>query len=576
MTVSYQPIYDIAALCHQRGIRHVIMCPGSRCAPLTLAFARHPGFNLYTFSDERSAAFVALGIAEQTKNTVVLICTSGSAAYNFAPAIAEALLNQVPLLIITADRPNEWIGQQDGQTIFQDGLYGRHVKRSYALPQEYIHADNQWAINRIVNEGITLTKSDLHGPVHINAPFREPLYPNASDKVAYSKNIRTIIDTPTSTCLGNEDVQSISKELSSFHNILVVGGQNESDEELIHSLSKFAGNSIPVIADIISNLHGVESFIRRADIFLGQASDDVKKSLQPDLLITFGKSVISKQVKLFLRKFAPKEHWHIQAAGSVADTFQHLTRVIRTTPVEFFKNIKVNDREESFEKQKQRNYYKLWEIEERRTTRSIETFFPQEELGEFEFASEILKSLPEGSNLHLANSMSVRYANFVGLTPEQKNITVYCNRGTSGIDGCTSTAVGHALSSDKMNVLITGDMAFFYDRNAFWHNYKIPNLRVVIINNHGGGIFKIIDGPSDIPEADEFFITNQRLTAQKLCEENGFEYLKLDHRRKLKNLLKDFFENENSPKIVEFETTASQSKVIFERFKSHIRKSYEL
>jgi 2-succinyl-5-enolpyruvyl-6-hydroxy-3-cyclohexene-1-carboxylate synthase len=127
-----------------------------------------------------------------------------------------------------------------------------------------------------------------------------------------------------------------------------------------------------------------------------------------------------------------------------------------------------------------------------------------------------------------------------------------------------------------MNLLITGDMAFFYDRNAFWHNYKIPNLRVLVLNNHGGGIFKMIDGPSDTPEADEFFITHQRLTAQKLCEEHGFEYLRLDHRRKVKNLLRDFFDRGNSPKVLEFETTSSQSKIIFERFKSHIRKSYEL
>lgn len=574
--MQFQSIYDIAALCYQRGIRHVVMCPGSRCAPLTLAFTRYKGFNIYTFSDERSAAFIALGIAQETRSPVVLLCTSGTAAYNFAPAIAEAFFNQIPFLVITADRPREWVAQHDGQTIFQNGIFGHHVKQSFTLPQEYEYADNQWAINRIVNEGINFTVQEPKGPVHINAPFREPLYPEAQEEITYSNNIRTIADLAPSYSLDKKEQNEFIREWSGYHNILIVSGQNDFEEELINTLDKFSTNNpVPIVADVISNLHGNSRFICHADTFLGQASDDVKKSLRPDLLITFGKSVISKQLKLFLRKYAPKAHWHIQPAGSVADTFQHLTRIIRTTPVEFFNSITSVERTESFEEQKQHNYFKLWEIEERRMLRSLEQFFPQDDFGEFELVSEIIKAVPKEANLHLANSMAVRYANFVGLSSQQKNIKVFSNRGTSGIDGCTSTAVGHTLSGNQTNVLITGDMAFFYDRNAFWHNYNLSNLRVVLLNNHGGVIFKMIDGPASLPEADEFFVTQQKLTAQKLCEEYGFEYLKLDHRRKMKNMLKDFFEDGNSPKILELETTSQLSKAIFESFKTHIKKSYE-
>ncbi len=574
--MQFQSIYDIAALCYQRGIRHVVMCPGSRCAPLTLAFTRYKGFNIYTFSDERSAAFIALGIAQETRSPVVLLCTSGTAAYNFAPAIAEAFFNQIPLLVITADRPREWVAQLDGQTIFQNGIFGHHVKQSFTLPQEYEYADNQWAINRIVNEGINFTVQEPKGPVHINAPFREPLYPEAQEEITYSNNIRTIADLAPSYSLDKKEQNELIREWSGYHNILIVSGQNDFEEELINTLDKFSTNNpVPIVADVISNLHGNTRFICHADTFLGQASDDVKKSLRPDLLITFGKSVISKQLKLFLRKYSPKAHWHIQPAGSVADTFQHLTRIIRTTPVEFFNSITSVERTESFEEQKQHNYFKLWEIEERRMLRSLEQFFPQDDFGEFELVSEIIKALPKETNLHLANSMAVRYANFVGLSSQQKNIKVFSNRGTSGIDGCTSTAVGHTLSGNQTNVLITGDMAFFYDRNAFWHNYNLSNLRVVLLNNHGGVIFKMIDGPASLPEADEFFVTQQKLTAQKLCEEYGFEYLKLDHHRKVKNMLKDFFEDGNSPKILELETTSQLSKAIFESFKTHIKRSYE-
>src|SRR5690606_10440108 len=145
---------------------------------------------------------------------------------------------------------------------------------------------------------------------------------------------------------------------------------------------------------------------------------------------------------------------------------------------------------------------KWWEIEERRLLRTMENFTSTSELGELELVKEIIRHLPDQCNLHLANSMSVRYANFIGLAASQKNINVFANRGTNGIDGCTSTVVGHCLSTDRTNILITGDLAFFYDRNAFWHNYPLPNLRIVVLNNHGGIIFGMIDGPGQLPEAD--------------------------------------------------------------------------
>jgi 2-succinyl-5-enolpyruvyl-6-hydroxy-3-cyclohexene-1-carboxylate synthase len=203
-------------------------------------------------------------------------------------------------------------------------------------------------------------------------------------------------------------------------------------------------------------------------------------------------------------------------------------------------------------------------------------FFPQKDLGEMEIVREIILNLPENCNLHLANSMSVRYANYIGLGTRQKGVKVYANRGTSGIDGCTSTAVGHCLENSTPNVLITGDLAFFYDRNAFWHNYSLPNLRVVLLNNHGGIIFGMIDGPGSLPESEEYFITRQKLNASKLCEEFGFDYLKLDNKRKVKNLLKDFFEFDGRTKILEIESDTGLNRNIFENLKTKIKNSYEL
>jgi 2-succinyl-5-enolpyruvyl-6-hydroxy-3-cyclohexene-1-carboxylate synthase len=575
--VRLQPIYDIAELCAQKNLTHAVLCPGSRCAPLTVAFTRHPKITAHTFSDERSAGFVALGMAQQSGTPAIMVCTSGTAAYNFAPAVAEACFSQTPLIIFTADRPAEWIAQHDGQTIYQQEIFGRHVKKSFQLPQEYDHPDNLWAINRILNEAINLSLEEPRGPVHINAPFREPLYPETKEKFEFSNNVRVIEQVRTQYALPPDRVENLLQEMNQYTKILIVAGQHDYDNILLASLSNFLKlQAIPVAGDIISNLNSIEQVIRHSDVFLGQAPEGVKKSLRPELLITFGKSVISKNLKLFLRKYAPKEHWHIQPAGAVADPFQSITRVLNTTPANFFESLQTIVKSKEFENQKKINYQKLWEVEERRAVRCLKEFLPTEAFGELELVHEIIRNLPPLGNLHLANSMSVRYANMIGLNDLTKNINVFSNRGTSGIDGCTSTAVGHSLMNELPNLLITGDLAFFYDRNAFWHNYDLPNLRVVVLNNHGGVIFNMIDGPGSLPERDEYFITKQALNAQKLCEEFDFDYLKLDNKRKIKNTLKNFFEFDGRTKILELETSIDLNKSIFDKLKQTIKKSYEL
>lgn len=554
-----------------------MLCPGSRCAPLTLAFSRHPKITTRTFSDERSAGFVALGMAQQSATPTVMVCTSGTAAYNFAPSVAEAYFSQTPLIVFTADRPAEWIAQHDGQTIYQAEIFGKHVKKSFQLPQEYDHADSKWAINRIVNEAINLSLEEPRGPVHINAPFREPLYPEPKEKFDFSKDVRVMEQVTTHYSLSPEHVQKLWQELNKFTKILIVAGQHDYDNALMSSLSNFLQiHPVAVAGDIISNLNSIEQVVRHSDVFLGQAPEAVKKSLRPELLITFGKSVISKNLKLFLRKYSPKVHWHIQPAGVVADPFQSITHVLNTNPTNFFESLQLIVKSKEFEKQKKVNYQKLWEVEERRAVRSLKEFLPKEAFGELELVHEIIRNLPPLCNLHLANSMSVRYANIIGLNDPQKNINVFSNRGTSGIDGCTSTAVGHALINELPNFLITGDLAFFYDRNSFWHNYPLPNLRVIVLNNHGGIIFNMIDGPGTLPERDEYFVTKQNLTAQKLCEEFDFDYLKLDTKRKIKNTLKNFFEFDGRTKILELDSSIELNKTIFDNLKQTIKKSYEL
>lgn len=573
--MRFQPIYDIAELCARKGLHNAVLCPGSRCAPLVLPFTRHPAIKTYTISDERSAAFIALGMSQQLEKPAVLICTSGTAVYNFAPAVAEAFFNQVPLVIITADRPAEWVNQHDGQTIYQTGIFGSHVKQSWQLPQHYEHPDDQWLINRMVNEAINLSQQEPRGPIHINAPFREPLYPAKDDVFSFSDTVRVIENESPVFTLSKEMITALASEFQSFRRILIVCGQKDMEPELIGRLHEFSSeNNIPVIGEVISNMHPLKHIVSHADNFLGEAPDEVKKKLQPDLLITFGKSVLSKNLKVFLRKYPSSSHWHINPGDEATDTFQHLTKIIRIQPSDFF-SLLVPQRILN-EKEAQKAYWNAWHQQEDKALKIVDDFFATPARGEFGLIHEVMQKLPDQCNLHLANSMSVRYANYIGLKKTKQGVKVWCNRGTSGIDGCSSTTVGHTLTSDIPNVLITGDLAFFYDRNAFWHNYALPNLRVVLLNNHGGVIFKIIDGPKELPESDEYFVTRQRLTADNFCRELGFHHFRLKGNDDPKEVVNNFFNAERVPKLLEIETDAALSKEIFDNFKKKIKTNYEL
>lgn len=575
--MRYQQIYDIAEICFRKHITHVVLCPGSRCAPLTLAFTRHPGIITRTVSDERSAGFIALGMAQSLETPVIIVCTSGTAVYNLAPAVSEAYFSHTSLVILSADRPAEWIGQHDGQTIFQNDVFGKHVKKSFQLPQDYDHQDSIWAVNRMINEALNLSLQDSQGPVHINAPFREPLYPTkGNDTIRYSET-RTISDHAPLLQITADVKLMLQRELGSYHNILLVAGQMRPTPGIIRAVSAFRQkHHVPVVHDIISNLHDLEGGIQHSDLFLAQASQDLQSGLRPDLLITFGDSLISKNLKLFLRGYPARRHWHVQAQGPVADTFRHLTDVFYTTPEIFLDLLSSLPEAAPFESQKQENYFRLWDVEERRTLRALDEFFNEAGLSELSLVKTLLENLPEGSNLHLANSMSVRYANFVGMNASGKDIRVFSNRGTSGIDGAASTAVGHCLTSHRFNFLITGDIAFFYDRNAYWHNYPLENLRVLLLNNHGGLIFDVLDGPSSTPEAREYFITRQTLNAEKICQEFAFDYLKLDHPRKTKNLINDFLTFNKHTKVLELEGDTTSNKDVLKNLKLKIKKSYDL
>jgi len=554
-----QPIIDIAEICALKGVEYAILCPGSRCAPLVIAFNRQSVIRCLSISDERTAAFIGLGIAQSTQKPVVLVCTSGTAALNFYPAITEAYYQHIPLIILTADRPPEWIDQLDGQTIRQQNIYANHIKKSYHLPHDYTHPDSRWHINRTINEGINLATAFPSAPVHINVPLREPFYPKPDEIIQTGQKVRIFSELPLHPTSYQIPDEIIHAWKNTTRKLLVCG------QMLPNALPQNLLDKLPclTVADSIANVRSHKA-IYRQDAFLNDRLHE-NPALQPDLLITIGNSLISKNLKLFLRK-AKAIHWHIQPEGEVADTFKSLHTVIRAKPDIFLHQLT------SIPTNQDTAFENSWHYLENHVQSVLSTFFENQPFSEFEAVTQVMRQLPNYSVLHTANSMAVRYANMVGFNPNQNDIQIFANRGTSGIDGCTSTAVGHAIANPmRRHFLITGDVAFFYDRNAFWHQYFPKNLHIILLNNGGGGIFRMIDGPDTLPELEPFLETKQTLSAKHLCQEHNISHLTASHKDDFSKVLPLFFNMTNNTCVLEIFTDKKTNKKVFKDFLSQVR-----
>ncbi len=494
-----QEIYDIAEILAQNELYDVILSPGSRCAPLTNAVVHHDKLNTYSIIDERSAAFYAVGMSLATGKSSTLICTSGSAGLNYAPAVAEAFFQEIPLLILTADRPHELIDQYDGQTIFQQDLFGKHVKKSLETSP---NLQNN-ATEQILLKAIKIANTKPYGPVHVNIPLREPLY---SDKEITFTNKECIIGVTqkNSFSLNPELKEAVAKS----KNTLLVLGQGKDNPSLnkeLHNLD----NKILILKDVHSNS---TIGLTENDFF------NFNNLPKPDLVITLNKSLISKALKQYLRTVDGLKHIHIGTDRISPNTFNCLLGKITEEPEYVLPNLPINSNTE---------FRAKWNNENTKITDKKKLYFQNQVNTEIDFYWSILSQVKEITKLHFANSMAIRYGNFLQSTINS-SIETFCNRGTSGIDGSTSTAAGYSLKSNQPNLVLTGDLSFFYDRNAFWNPDFPSNLKVIVFNNQGGGIFNMIPGPSLHKKSKEYFTTPRAHSAKPLANEFGIPYLQTD------------------------------------------------
>lgn len=543
-----EPLYRVSEICAYQGIENVVICPGSRSAALTLAFVRNKKFSTRVITDERSAAFVALGMAQASGKATVLICTSGTAALNFSPAVAEAFFQGIPLLVLTADRPPEWINQHDGQTIFQQNIYGKHVVKSYDFPVDYSHPDAVWMIERQTCEALAFTR---RGPVHINIPIREPFYPEKGE--VYSGEFRPLSYLSGVPVLEEEAWGGLMETWNRAENILIAVGQNH--ENLDASLETLASDSrVSILADVISNI-GIKNKISTHDVFLGKVSG----LTPPDLLITCGRSFISKPLKQFFRKNKVAVHWHVEDMEELIDPLQSVTSKITVPAAYFMRELAARN------SGSHRPVRREWQEVEAGAKAYLSGFLKESTFGELKATALLFGHLRPGDVLHLGNSMPVRYANLLGgLLPA--GVQVFANRGTSGIEGVVSTAVGQALSSTGKVYVMVGDISFFYDSNALFAA-RPGNLNICLIQNGGGNIFRIIDGPGGQEELESCFITDQGRTAEGLSREAGYHYTAVRSEEDLGEALKNK-EGGTGPTLFEIYTDGVQDSGLFRQLKA--------
>ena len=565
----------------------VVISPGSRNVPLAIGFASNKKFNCYSIVDERSAAFFALGLSQKSKKPTILICTSGTALLNYYPAIAEAYYSEIPLIILTADRPEYKINIGDGQTINQSNVFEKNILYSNNLKQDCSHAteeiiksnlqkivNNKDDFSKIeklqksiqtINEEIIETAFNLSinkmQPVHLNVPMEEPLY-EFFDSPSISVKIKKKIEKKLSV----KDLDNYYKTINKASKILIIIGVSDGDILSKKSIQKINScSSIIVMKEHTSNVFN-ESFISNIDRLIGPIelqsnSDFIFDELSPEIVISLGGMIISKKIKSFLRNYKPTKHFHVGNNIS-KDSFYSGVKHIKTTANKFFENINLNKSDSK--------YFDKWNQLDNSKLDLHYRYMKVINFSDLKVFEIMTNCIPKKYNIQVANSTPIRYFQLFDL----KNMNMmFANRGTSGIDGSTSTAIGSSVQNDSPVLLVTGDLSFFYDVNALWNNYIPKNFRIIIINNSGGGIFKILPGFKENNLFSEFVETQHNLTARLIAKMFNFNYTRVSTKFGLNLYLRTFFKNSKKPKILEIKTSSIKSTKILKDYFRYLSKT---
>ena len=505
------------------GIRHAVCCPGSRNSPIVHNLNACPDITCYPVTDERSAGFYALGMSQCLKQPVVVCVTSGTALLNLAPAVAEAYYQHIPLIVISADRPQAWIDQLDGQTLPQPDALGRFVKKAVSLPEVISSPpesggvrgglnEQHWFCNRLVNEALL----EKHDPVHINVPISEPLFDYNVAELPVERKIELL---PAG--ISNQTLSHVCRMFMQSKRPMLIAGQPMN----------------PGYDEAVCLIGDDESYV-------------------PDLVVYIAGSIVSKRLKRFLRK--AKETWVVNATGEVTDTFMNLTRVIQgDTEV-------VEDQIRFLLEQDPHPFVQKWENLLAKVRDHAADYQPDySEMAAVKCFETQLQLMGTGlvGYVHYANSTAIRLANIFA------QHSVYCNRGVNGIDGSLSTAAGFSVVTEENVFCVIGDLSFFYDQNALWNQNLQGNFRILLLNNGKGGIFNLLRGLEQSPARDQFVAAEHHTSAEGICQQNNVKYLKATNMEELQQGISTLLNiNSSRPVLLEVFTDPAEDERVFKDY----------
>ena len=507
----------LTSLLLEYGVSDAVVCPGSRNAPIVHNLSVCEAIRCRPVTDERSAAFYALGLAIATRRPTVVCVTSGSALLNVMPTVAEAAYQHVPLVVISADRPQQWIDQLDGQTIPQSDALGRFVRKAVQLPEPH-NDEERWLCRRLVNEAMHLATCRQGAPVHINVPISEPLFEFDTEQLPQLSRFNNI-------------KRAIIKDASmdmpdAFHEakrpMIVIGqlAHGTVSHETIRSLSeKYVVMSEPLSNPSYMTIHFDEAirYIVSDNSSINDDEDD-KTAYYPDYVIYVGDTLVSKPARRFLRNAKAPSCLITPDAADIHDPLMTLTDIVECDTDSI--NALLASLCEAADTDERCRFHDRWQSFLDAYAAHADAYAPEySQMATVKYFEEQLADLDIDICVHYANSSAVRLACIYA------QHYVWCNRGVNGIEGSLSTAAGFSLATHDMTVCVIGDLSFFYDQNALWNSNLRGNLRIILLNNRGGGIFRQLPGLSDSPAADDLVMASHENTAQGICTQNDIGYL---------------------------------------------------
>lgn len=548
---------QLAGLLTAHGVRRAVLSPGSRNAPLIVAIGRQSGIDAITVIDERQAAFMALGMSVASGEPVALVCTSGTALLNYAPAVAEAFYRKAPLIVISADRPAQWIDQDDSQTLPQPGALTSFVKHSYDIPADAeASADGRWLTNRLINDAMLTALHGRRGPVHINVRLDAPLGLTGE----YGDTIRTIGIAEPREDLTVARARELGCELASPRKVLIIAGFSAPSGRLNRAMNRLADlPNVAVMTESIANLHGPR-LLGRIDMTMSALTDAERREMLPDTVITTGGAIVSRMVKEWLRGSDVTTHWHVGLSHTTADCFRHLRLRVEMQPDIFFQQLASSLQPHRTES----TYNARWHEIERRALASHTTYVDSIPWSDMRAFATIIPAIPHRWNVQLSNGTAIRYAQLFDCRHIHRSD---CNRGVSGIDGCTSTAIGAAMVySNAPTLLISGDMSATYDVSALLSGHLTPRFKMIVMDNGGGGIFRFIGSTASLPEREQRFATPTTTPWRDIARGAGIAFFEADDESSLRSQWLHFAAENARPALMVVKTPGELSAEILQNY----------